>query len=116
MWPGHRLAAPEARRILAPNTPAASFALASGSLAANALRQLSDLAQKSVEPIALAADIPPRTLQEFLVRYKWDEDVGAHERGRVALLRAGRSRHPAHPPQAAIEYVARLYQRYQESK
>ena len=36
--------------------------------------QLSDLAQKSVEPMALAAGIPPRTLQEFLARYKWDED------------------------------------------
>ena len=35
--------------------------------------QLSDLPQKSVEPIALAAGIPPRTLQEFLARYKWDE-------------------------------------------
>jgi SRSO17 transposase len=37
--------------------------------------QLSDLAQKSVEPMALAAGIPPRTLQEFLARYKWDEDA-----------------------------------------
>lgn len=37
--------------------------------------QLSDLAQKSVEPMALAAGIPPRTLQEFLARYKWDENV-----------------------------------------
>ena len=37
--------------------------------------QLSDLAQKSVEPIALAAGIPPRTLQEFLARYKWDENA-----------------------------------------
>ena len=36
--------------------------------------QLSDLAQKSVEPMALAAGIPPRTLQEFLARYKWDEN------------------------------------------
>ena len=37
--------------------------------------QLSDLAQKSLEPIALAAGIPPRTLQEFLARYKWDENA-----------------------------------------
>jgi len=37
--------------------------------------QLSDLLQKSVEPIALAAGIPPRTLQEFLARYKWDENA-----------------------------------------
>ncbi len=37
--------------------------------------QLSDLPEKSVEPIALAAGIPPRTLQEFLARHKWGEDV-----------------------------------------
>jgi SRSO17 transposase len=37
--------------------------------------QLSDLTQKSVEPMALAAGIPPRTLQEFLARYKWDENA-----------------------------------------
>lgn len=37
--------------------------------------QLSDLAQKSVEPMALAAGVPPRTLQEFLARYQWDEDA-----------------------------------------
>jgi SRSO17 transposase len=36
--------------------------------------QLSDLDQKSCEPIALAAGIPPRNLQEFLARYKWQED------------------------------------------
>jgi len=37
--------------------------------------QLSDLAQKSVEPMALASGIVPRTLQEFLARYKWDENA-----------------------------------------
>jgi SRSO17 transposase len=37
--------------------------------------QLSDLAQKSVEPIALKAGLAPRTLQEFLARYRWDEDA-----------------------------------------
>src|SRR5204863_8085156 len=37
--------------------------------------QLSGLAQKSVERLALAAGIPPRTLQEFLARYRWDEDA-----------------------------------------
>src|SRR3954447_9526630 len=37
--------------------------------------QLSDLAQKSVELIALAAGVPPRTLQEFLARYRWDENA-----------------------------------------
>src|SRR5271167_4778018 len=36
--------------------------------------QLSDLREKSVEPIALKAGMPPRTLQEFLASYRWDED------------------------------------------
>ena len=36
--------------------------------------QLSDLGEKSCEPIAVAAGIPPRNLQEFLSRCKWEED------------------------------------------
>jgi SRSO17 transposase len=36
--------------------------------------QLSDLNEKSVEPIALEADVAPRTLQEFLSQLIWDED------------------------------------------
>jgi SRSO17 transposase len=36
--------------------------------------QLSDLPEKSVEPIALEADVAPRTLQEFLSQLKWQED------------------------------------------
>lgn len=36
--------------------------------------QLSDLSEKSVEPIALKAGVPPRNLQEFLASYRWDED------------------------------------------
>src|SRR3989442_11950579 len=36
--------------------------------------QLSDLPQKSVEPIALEADVAPRTLQEFLSQLQWGED------------------------------------------
>jgi SRSO17 transposase len=36
--------------------------------------QLSDLERKSVEPIALKADLAPRTLQEFLSQLKWNED------------------------------------------
>ena len=36
--------------------------------------QLSDLPEKSVEPIALEAGVAPRTLQEFLSLLKWDED------------------------------------------
>ncbi len=34
---------------------------------------LSDLDRKSVEPIALKAGLPPRTLQEFLSLLSWDE-------------------------------------------
>ena len=36
--------------------------------------QLSDLGEKSCEPIALAAGVPPRNLQEFLGAYRWYED------------------------------------------
>jgi SRSO17 transposase len=36
--------------------------------------QLSDLPQKSVEPIAIRAGTPPRTLQEFLAQHKWNHD------------------------------------------
>jgi SRSO17 transposase len=36
--------------------------------------QLSDLPAKSCEPMALAAGMAPRTLQEFLAHYCWDED------------------------------------------
>src|SRR5512135_736308 len=37
--------------------------------------QLSDLPQKSVEPIALEAGVAPRTLQEFLSQLCWDHDT-----------------------------------------
>lgn len=37
--------------------------------------QLSDLSEKSCEPIALASGVRPRTLQGFLAHYKWDEDL-----------------------------------------
>jgi SRSO17 transposase len=37
--------------------------------------QLSDLPQKSVEPIALEAGVAPRTLQEFFSQLKWDEGL-----------------------------------------
>lgn len=35
--------------------------------------QLSDLPRKSIEPMADAAGLPPRTLQQFLSRHGWDE-------------------------------------------
>lgn len=37
--------------------------------------QIGDRPRKSVEPIALAAGIPPRTLQEFLSFHRWDEEA-----------------------------------------
>src|SRR3954453_19730529 len=36
--------------------------------------QLSDLPEKSVEPIAIHAGVPSRTLQEFLSQHHWDQD------------------------------------------
>lgn len=36
--------------------------------------QLSDLPRKSIEPIALAANMPPRTLQYFLSDVPWDQE------------------------------------------
>jgi len=35
--------------------------------------QLSDLQRKSIEPMADAASLPPRNLQQFLSLHKWDE-------------------------------------------
>jgi SRSO17 transposase len=37
--------------------------------------QLSDLQRKSVEPMALAMNVPVRTLQEFLSQHKWDHEA-----------------------------------------
>ena len=37
--------------------------------------QLSDIPEKSVEPIALNAGVPVRTLQEFLSQHHWDQDL-----------------------------------------
>lgn len=36
--------------------------------------QLSDLPEKSVEPVALNSGVAPRTLQEFLTHLTWDQD------------------------------------------
>lgn len=49
--------------------------------------QLSDLRRKSVEPIADAHGVPPRTLQQFLSRHRWDDDLAlATLQARVARL------------------------------
>ena len=53
--------------------------------------QLSDLRRKSVEPIADVAGTPPRTLQEFLGLFRWDE---AAVRDRLQHRVARRHPHP----------------------
>ena len=50
--------------------------------------QLSDLPEKSVEPIALDAGVPVRTLQEFLSQHRWD-----HDRARDRLQHIVRDEH-----------------------
>jgi SRSO17 transposase len=53
--------------------------------------QLGNLERKSVEPIADAAGVPPRTLQEFLSMLKWDEQAA---RDQVQRRVARRHSHP----------------------
>jgi SRSO17 transposase len=53
--------------------------------------QLSDLPRKSVEPIALASDVPVRTLQEFLSQHRWQEDLA---RDRLLEIVAAEHAHP----------------------
>lgn len=53
--------------------------------------QLSDLERKSIEPIALEANIPPRTLQYFLSTAPWD---GPRLRDRLQWIVAHDHRHP----------------------
>jgi SRSO17 transposase len=53
--------------------------------------QLGDLERKSVEPIADAAGVPPRTLQEFLSMLKWDDQAA---RDRLQRRVARRHGHP----------------------
>ena len=53
--------------------------------------QLSDLGRKSVEPIALAAEVPVRTLQEFLSQHRWQEDLA---RNRLQEIVAQEHAHP----------------------
>lgn len=58
--------------------------------------QLSDIPQKSVEPIALNAGVPVRTLQEFLSQHAWD-----HDKARDRLQHIVRDEH-AGPNSVAI--------------
>lgn len=53
--------------------------------------QLSNLPRKSIEPIALEADVHPRTLQHLLSFLSWDEDLMRQKlHGRVAATHGGR--------------------------
>jgi SRSO17 transposase len=67
-----------------------------GHLATYVVGQLSDLDRKSIEPMADAAGVPPRTLQEFLGLLKWDESAA-----RDRLQRRVARRHP-HPHSVGI--------------
>jgi SRSO17 transposase len=60
--------------------------------------QHSALPRKSVEPMALAADVPPRTLQEFLGLSRWN-----HERLRQRVLERVLKRHAAPTAIALID-------------
>jgi len=51
--------------------------------------QLGDQLRKSVEPMADAAGIPPRSLQEFLSLYRWDESAMRDRRQQLAARRHG---------------------------
>lgn len=52
--------------------------------------QLSDLDRKSVEPMALRAGVPPRSLQEFLSQFVWDpQRLRDHVQRIVATEHAG---------------------------
>ena len=53
--------------------------------------QLSDLDRKSIEPIALAAEVPVRTLQEFISQHRWQEDLA---RDRLQDIVATEHAHP----------------------
>ena len=45
--------------------------------------QLSNLERKSLEPIALAAGVPPRTLQDFVATGNWDHELMCDQSQRI---------------------------------
>ena len=67
-----RMLGPELRSFLGRFSDCFEYQ-AEGYLATYVEGQLSDLARKSVEPMALRAGVPPRSLQEFLTHLTWDE-------------------------------------------
>ena len=61
------------------------------SLKAYVTGQLSDLQRKSIEPMADAASVPPRNLQQFLSLHKWDE---MHMLDTLEQIVASQHQHP----------------------
>lgn len=55
--------------------------------------QLSNLPEKSVEPIAVKAGVAPRTLQEFLSQHQWDE-AGMRDRVQEIVREEHAGAHP----------------------
>jgi hypothetical protein len=53
--------------------------------------QLPNLGEKSCEPIALAAGIPPRNLRGFLAFYHWNEDLACNTSSSATTPRRMRS-------------------------
>src|SRR4051794_6138539 len=66
--------------------------------------QLSNLPEKSVEPIALEAGVAPRTLQEFLSQHRWDHD---RMRDRLQEMRSSGPSTPGRMPSASSTRPAR---------
>ena len=80
-----RALGPALDRYLAPHLFCCAYTQTFGHLNTYVRGLLSDLPRKSVEPIALRAGTPVRTLQEFLKDHRWD----------FARLRDGLQRHAA---------------------
>lgn len=53
--------------------------------------QLGPLERKSVEPIADAAGVPMRSLNDFLKEMRWEEDAVRDQVQRIVATRASRS-------------------------
>ena len=51
---------------------------------------MADIKRKSIEPIALAAEVPVRTLQEFLSAFRWDHQRAARQLHHMVAERGGR--------------------------
>lgn len=62
---------------------------------------LASIKRKSVEPIALAADVPVRTMQEFLSFFEWDDA----RIGRMLMRRVANRPLPATAPRGGIGVI-----------